>query len=422
MVYLGTDFHDTALTSLERFERAADRIVASLQPDDSPLDGVVVLATCNRFEVYLETDKFHQSIDFVSDAISKELGISSDEVKSTLKVLYADAVPKHLFSVAAGLRSMIVGEEEIAGQVKRSLAHSLKLGNSSKGLNQLFQRASSVAKAVTSQTQLGASGRSVITTALELANRKLNSLDGKTALLVGTGAYSRVSVAALERQGIEQIFVYSRAGRAERFAESHVTSPINSEDLAATMAKVDLVVCASGANSAAITTDLAREVSELRVQAGLKQELILIDVALSRDVEPGVAEIDGMFVIDLEQLKKHAPVEHQETIETAEEIINRAADEFETSAASKAVDPVLAALHAHVGIWVDREVDVVRKKSGDEAAVEVEKSLRRVANALLHVPSVKAKELAVEGNHDDYIRAVKILFDIQVNEVKNDLD
>ncbi|AOY56588.1 glutamyl-tRNA reductase [Candidatus Rhodoluna planktonica] len=416
LVYLGTDFRDTALASLEHFERSADEILVALKSDGSPLDGVAVLATCNRFEVYFEASEFHSSVDFASEVIANKLNKTTDEIKGTLKVLYADAVPKHLFSVAAGLSSMIVGEQEIAGQVKRSLGKAHRLGFSSKALNQLFQKASSVAKLVTNTTNLGASGRSVITTALELADKKLQGLSGKTALLVGTGAYSRVSLAAMERQGVEKIYVFSRAGRAEKFAETHHTQPISKADLVETMAKVDLVVCASGNTDPAIDLQLSKEVADLRARRGIRQDLILIDVALSRDVEPLVGSVAGMFVIDLEELKQHAPKEHRETIKSAEAIVNAAAAEFEEQSASNSVDLVLAALHAHVGIWVDREVDAVRRKSGDDAAVDVEKSLRRVANALLHAPSVKAKELAMAGNHEDYIRAVKLLFDIQIGD------
>ncbi|MFM5904521.1 MAG: glutamyl-tRNA reductase [Micrococcales bacterium] len=416
LVYLGTDFHDTPLPRLEQFERAAPQILESLNPQVSGVQGVVLLATCNRFEVYVEADSFHDSLERVTKIIAEQLQEEPQEILSSLKVRYADSVSRHLFSVASGLESMIVGEEEIAGQVKRSLAQAHRLGYSTKVLNQLFQSASNVAKSVSTQTGLGVSGRSIITTALELAATKLAGLENRSALLIGTGAYSRVVVAALLRLGVTDIRVYSRSGRAHKFSENHATTPVAARDLAKTMTEVDLVVSASGNSGYAVDLELARQVAELRA-AAQKPELVVIDVSLAKDVDPLVSHVAGISVIDLEQIKAQAPQQHMDSVEAAKQIVTRAAQDFEETLATHSVDPVLTALRAHVGLWVEKEVETVRKKSGDDAATEVERSLRRVANAILHTPSVKAKELAVEGNHEDYIRAVRLLFDIEVGEV-----
>ncbi|AWR20735.1 glutamyl-tRNA reductase [Aurantimicrobium minutum] len=413
LVFIGTDFHDTPLTDLEKFEAASAQVLNTLSPHDSFLEGVVVLATCNRFEIYFEAESFHDSMDYVTSAVATALGVSSEVVTSMLKVLYGDSVPQHLFSVAAGLESMIVGEEEISGQVKRSLSLAHQRGYVSKNLNHLFQNAASVAKAVTTETGLGASGRSVITTALDVASEELGGIAGKSVLLIGTGAYSRVVSAAIQRQGVDNIFVYSRAGRAEKFSENHETTPVSKEQLVQVMAEVDLVISASGAPGYAVDVTLAQEV--LAYRSG-KSDLVLIDVSLSKDVAPEVSQLEQMSVIDLEQIKHRAPQEHIESVLTAREIIHTAVTDFENSMASRSIDPVVAALRSHIGLWVDEEIESVRRKSGNSAAEEVQKSLRKVTNAILHAPSVKAKELAVDGNHDDYINAVRLLFNIEVNE------
>lgn len=414
LIYLGTDFHETPLTDLEHFETAAEKVLTALRPSESLLEGVVVLATCNRFEVYFEAESFHDSMDYVTTAIARELGIDSTLVTSMLKVLYGDGVPQHLFSVASGLESMIVGEEEISGQVKRSLSRSQKLGCTSKNLNQLFQHAASVAKVVTTKTGLGASGRSVITTALDVAHEDLGGLAQKKTLLIGTGAYSRVVAAAVQRLGVNEIYIYSRSGRAEKFSENHETIPVARDQLNSIMAEVDLVVSASGAKGFAVDEKLAVEVAHLRVN---KPPLVIIDVSLSKDVAPEVSRVEGITVIDLEHIKDRAPQEHLDSVITAREIIHGAVKDFESSMASRTIDPVVAALRAHIGIWVEEEIESVRRKSGSTAADEVQKSLRKVTNAILHAPSVKAKELAMDGNQADYVRAVRLLFDIEVNEL-----
>jgi glutamyl-tRNA reductase len=315
--------------------------------------------------------------------------------------------------VASGLESMIVGEEEISGQVKRSLSQAHRHGYASKNLNHLFQNAATVAKSVTTETGLGASGRSVITTALDVAGEHLKGFEGKKALLIGTGAYSRVVAAALQRMRVEEIYVYSRSGRAEKFSNNHETHPVRKDQLVEVMSEVDLVVSASGAQGFAVDEVLAREVASLRSS---QSPLILIDVSLSRDVAPEVSGVGGMVVIDLERIKDRAPQEHVDSVLTAREIIHSAVSNFEESMASRTIDPVVAALRAHIGVWVEEEIESVRRKSGNGAADEVQKSLRKVTNAILHAPSVKAKELAIDGNHQDYIRAVRLLFDIDVND------
>ncbi|MDH6423559.1 glutamyl-tRNA reductase [Aurantimicrobium minutum] len=413
LVYLGTDFHDTPLSELEKFESASAEVLNALNPNDSVLEGVVVLATCNRFEIYFEAESFHDSMDYVTSVVASSLGVPSDEVASMLKVLYGDSVPQHLFSVASGLESMIVGEEEISGQVKRSLTQAHQRGFVSKNLNHLFQNAASVAKAVTTETGLGASGRSVITTALDVASEELGGITGKSVLLIGTGAYSRVVTAAIQRAGVDNIFVYSRAGRAEKFSENHDTTPVNKDQLVQVMAEVDLVISASGAKGYAIDETLAQEV--LAHRSG-KSDLVLIDVSLSKDVAPAVSQLNRMSVIDLDQIRHRAPQEHIDSVLTAREIIHTAVTNFENSMASRSIDPVVAALRSHIGLWVDEEIESVRRKSGNSAAEEVQKSLRKVTNAILHAPSVKAKELAVDGNHEDYINAVRLLFNIEVND------
>jgi len=413
LVYLGTDFHDTPLADLEHFETTAEQITASLHTKDAPIDGVVVLATCNRFEVYFEADSFHESVDHVTQIIAQHLNVDASVTSSMLKVLYGDSVPQHLFSVAAGLESMIIGEEEISGQVKRSLSRSQQFGVASKNLHKLFQQAATVAKSVTSETGLGASGRSVITTALEIAGAKIGSLSGASALLIGTGAYSRVVSAALERMNVCDISVYSRAGRAQKFSASRDLVPITADQLDETLARVDLVVSASGTNGYAITSELAERIATMRGEA---RDLICVDVSLSKDIDPEVSQIAGFDVIDLEHIKQRAPKEHFDSLSTAREIIRNAVEDFENELASRSIDPVVAALRAHIRAQVDQEVEHVRRKSGPEAAHSVQRSLKRVTNALLHTPSVNAKELAANGKQDEYVRAVRLLFDIEVSE------
>lgn len=414
LVYLGTDFNETPLVHLEKFERAASGVLASLTAEQNPLDGAVVLGTCNRFEVYFEADSFHDAVDFVTGRIAEQLQIEPQAAGLMLRVLYGDSVSQHLFSVAAGLESMIVGEEEIAGQVKRALAESHAQGGSTKNLNKLFQSAATVSKTVSSETGLGASGRSIITTALDIATERLGGLEGASVLLIGTGAYSRVVNAALERHGVNEVAVFSRAGRAEQFSLNRETTPVAPDELLDWLGRVDLVVSASGANGYVIDAELARRVIARR---RADYPLICIDVSLSRDIAPEVSVLPEFDVIDLEHIRERAPKEHYESLVTARDIIRDAVNEFEQELLARSIDPVVAALRAHIASIVDDEVAAVRRKAGEEVADDVQRSLRRMTNTFLHTPTVSAKRLASAGKHDEFTRAVRLLFGIEVHDV-----
>jgi glutamyl-tRNA reductase len=412
LVFVGTDFHDTPLSDLEKLERRADQIRDRLASEDSPLDGVVVLATCNRFEVYFEAKSFHESLDYTIAQVADELQLDLDSASSLLKVLYGSTLVQHLYSVASGLESMIVGEAEISGQVRRALSSSQAAGLATSNLQRLFQTASGVSKEIVTETGIGASGRSVVSAALDLAKEKLGSLAGKQALIIGTGAYARVVSAALKRAEVSKIGVFSRSGRQRQFALSHELYPVPTENLIQEIALADIVVSASGSQGFAVDLEMAQQVSLIRED----KPLIFIDVALSRDIAPEVNQIVGFEVIDLEMLRQHAPAEHLDAVISAQEIVRRSVDEFDQELRSRVADPVIAALRAHIGLWVEQEVESVRKKSGEEAAKDVARSLQRVTNAILHTPSVKVKDLAKNGNHQDYLNAVQLLFGLELSE------
>jgi len=400
------------MADLERLDRASGAVLERLGTEQSIVQGAVILATCNRFEVYYETENMERALEFITETVSTASGIDPVHLAELAISTRQAAVPQHLFAVSSGLRSMIVGEEEISGQVKRAMAKSQGLGLATKSLNLLFQTAAKVSKQVTSNTSVGATGRSVVSAALELATSNFGETTTKRALLIGTGAYARVAVATLERQGFAEIFVYSRTGRAAVFSQTHPTTPISRDQLHSVMAEVDLVVCASGLGQYAIEVSLAEAVAATRADHENSNDLILIDVALARDIAPEVGHVAGMHLIDLDRLKLEHTDAHSESIESAELIVANAVESFEKTLQSNAIDPIVAALHQHFGHWVENEVAAVRRKAGDETADVVAKSLRRVTKGLLHAPSMRAKEMTLEGNQDEYLRALNLLFEI----------
>jgi len=423
-VLLGANYNDIPLEQLESLERHTDQIRKNLLVSSSPnaIAGGVLIGTCNRFEVYLDTENFHSAVDDTIRVVSDVSGLDADYVSKVLRVSYGSSVAQHLYSVASGLESMIVGEGEIAGQVRRSLKDAQDDDHATSPLQSLFQTASSVAKKVATDTGLGVAGRSIISAGLDIYAEKHGGLAGRQALIMGTGAYARVIVAALQRADCHNILVYSSSGRAQTFSDGHDTCAIEHDELTEALARVDLVITASGSQTHSVTPKLATDALARKGELGMEPTLHIIDVALAASVAPPVYDMAGVEVLDLDHIRLHAPVEHSEAILQAREIVASAVADFESEQAARSVDPMISALRAHVGTWVDEEVDRVRRRSGDDTANEVARSLSRVTNALLHTPSINAKELAKTGNHDDYVKAVRTLFGIDLNQVATEND
>lgn len=371
----------------------------------------IVLATCNRFEMYsaAEDPAFAQEHLFRQLAASSELPLAL--VASSFKLLTGPAVAEHLFSVAAGLDSAVVGEREIAGQVRRSLSEAQSRFAVPGPLVRLFQSASRTAKDVGSQTALGSQGRSIVSVALDLADDS-SALEwaARKAVVFGTGAYAGVTMALLHERGVTDIAVYSGSGRAVDFAAARGGRAADS--LAEALGSADLVVGCSGSENRLSASVLA-QIREHSGAAG--SPLSVIDLALSRDFDPAVAELPGVELLTLETVRLAAPSEQESALAQAQSIVSRAAADFELSIAARSVDTAIVALRKHTMAVLDAEMERVRAQHGCTAAAEeVEFALRRMVKQLLHGPTVRAKELAAAGQQSEYIAALQALYGIEI--------
>lgn len=416
LVLIGASHHNLVLSDLELLERNATQIrdrLFTTPTAETGISGGVLVATCNRFEVYFETEVFHSTVDYVLRTISEISGLGLGQTNHSLQVSAGFAVVEHLFSVASGLDSMIVGESEIAGQVRSSFTLAQRKKTTTPLFEQLFQRALATSKIVTSSTGLGAAGRSIVDVALNVVESRYGAIAGKHAIVLGTGAYARVAVAALRRRGCEEISIYSASGRARQFSETHNTMAIPHDGLSGALASTDLVVGCSGNATSIVNADF---VSAARGDKFLP----MIDVALSSDFASDVRTLGSVDLIDLDVVRVNAPKEHGQVIEQAMDIVQKAVVKFENEQSARTMDPAIAAMRAHVGILIDLEVKRVRDRVGDEIAADVEFSLHRVTNALLHTPSVRARSLVHDGDQKDYRTALQVLFGIDVETPEDD--
>lgn len=409
-ILVGADFHDAPLSFLEAGELRSEALRQRLASQSEVLAGSVVVSTCHRLEVYAEAPDLYPSLDAIVASLAETLDQSVAVTGRIFRVLYESSVTRHLFSVASGLEAMVVGETEITGQIRRSVDRAREQGTLTPGLVRLFDRAISASKRVHTDTGINDSGRSLIDAALDVASGTLPPPYQVRALIIGTGAYARVVRAGLARRGVTDMSVYSPSGRAEAFASTHGLTAVALDGLTDALASVDLVVAASGQSGYVVTLDMVRETLSRNNSA-----LTFIDLALARDIHPGISELSGCDVVALDDLRDATDGVNRRSVWRAERLVDDFARAFADEERSRSVDPLVTALRESIAQRVREEIEQVRRRHGDDAAGVVEKSLRRVTNSLLHTPTTRGKDLAMSGEHEDYAKAIRTLFDVEAS-------
>jgi glutamyl-tRNA reductase len=413
LVLVGASHHDVTLDELARLSSAEQTLLPRLVA--SPvISGAAVLATCNRFEVYLDALRFHDGVDTAIAAIATEAGLERDFVVDAMRVTVDTSAVQHLFAVASGLESMVVGEDEISGQVRQALMTAQQGGTASPVLQRLFQRALATSKSVSHVTGLGAAGRSVVTVGLDVLDQRHGSLRGRRALVLGTGSYARIVVAALRRAGCEQIEVYSSSGRAGAFAGSHGVTAVATDGLAVALRRADVLIGCSGAPHPLVDGPL------LDTSRDGLPVLPVLDLALSPDLDPKAHRRGDVDVIDLAVIHEFAPREHSSAVLQAQDLVLDAVGEFERLETGRSADRVVVAMRSHVMKIIEQEMQTIRRRVDADTADHVSAALHRVARTILHVPTVRAQELARSGDVDAYRHAVHTLFGIDVHHVGDD--
>lgn len=399
------------LETVAQLSAAATELApATLQACDN-INGTVVLSTCNRFEIYADVASPLSAATELVHQLSSHSGVPAHLLDSKLLRFEGRAVIDHLFSVGAGLDSAVVGEREIAGQVRRALTQAQQQKTTTGNLTRLFESATRAAKDVGSQTALGAQGKSVVSVALDLADDLMQanrSWQDQEVVLFGTGAYAGVTLALLRERGVKHIKVYSTSGRAADFAQKRGVQAISTEELEQALRQADVLVGCSGSG-----TQLAAErLAALRVP---RHPLIAIDMALTHDFDPALAELSDVELITLESVRMAAPDEQSLAVYEARKIVARSAEEFDASQRERDADQAIVALRRHTQQVLEAEVAKVRSQHGCTAAAnEVELAMRRMMRQLLHVPTVRARELAAEGRTEEYVQALNTLYGLEL--------
>ena len=421
LLVVGASYRTTPVATLERLAVApAERNQLVAQLVAQPYIGeAVVVSTCNRVEIYAAVSGFHGGLGDICTVLATHAGYPPAELANHLYVHYDGAAVDHVFRVAAGLDSMVIGEAQILGQLRDAYHAATDADAAGRLLHELMQQALRVGKRAHTETGIDRAGQSVVTAALQLAATQLpGGLAGRPALVVGAGAMGALAVATLSRTGAGALSVTNRgADRAARLAASYGATAVPIEDLAAAVAGVDVVVAATASTTPVLTrTVLTRALTE---RAGRRTDpLVLLDLAVPRDVEPEVAELPGVLVVDIDRLATELPAGPAAADARAvAEIVTAEVETFVTWLRGADVAPTVAALRGRADEVVGAELRRLAKRRPElteEQRGEVAHTLHRVVQRLLHSPTVRVRQLAAEPGGDQYTALLRELFDLDV--------
>ncbi len=429
VLLVGISHRSAPVSVLERIAVAdTDRpkLIAKLQTSAHISESMIV-STCNRIEVYAVVDTFHGALADVGALLAEHSGMDLNELTRHAYVRYSEAAAEHLFAVASGLDSMVVGEQQILGQIRTAYAVSDGQKAAGRALHELAQQALRVGKRVHTETGIDRAGASVVSVALDRAATVLGAseaggsgLAGRTAVVVGAGSMGGLSVAHLTRSGIGRVVVANRTrDRAERLADTVRAAGVDAAtveltDLPTALADADVLIACTGAVGAVVT--LADAHLALAARGSAPRPLVVCDLGLPRDVEPAVAGLPGVTLLDIATLKADPGAGAAAAdADAAREIV---AGELATYLAGQRlaeVTPTVTALRQRAAEVVEGELLRLESRLpglDDPQRDEVARTVRRVVDKLLHAPTVRVKQLASTPGGDAYAAALRELFEL----------
>jgi glutamyl-tRNA reductase len=413
VLVVGLSHRSASVELLERTAVADDDIdkLLSLVSATESVDEAVVLATCNRLEVYADVRKFHGGVQELTDALVQRTGVPLADLADHLYVHYEDRAVQHLFEVASGLDSMVVGEQQILGQLRTALQTAREAATVGRSLGPLIEHALRAGKRAHAETGIDRAGRSLVSVALELAHQSLDGLSDRTAALVGAGSMSALTATTLRRRGIGALVVVNRTpANAQRLAKSVEATVLPIGSLVDVVAEADLLVSCTGA----VGTVISAEAVATAMRRRPDRPLFVIDLALPRDVDPETKSLPGVTVIDLESLR--SVLEDDEVardVEAARHIVTHEVGSHLSRQRAERVAPTVVALRTRAQQVVDAELARLEARLpdlDDRTRRELTTAVSRVVDKLLHTPTVRVKELAESPGGDSYAEALRELF------------
>ena len=419
--------HKTAPVALrERLALPEGRAVSVLTElvAHAAIHEAVAVSTCNRTELYLVASDAVEAESEALSALSRQAGIPPTELIASLYSLRGMDAARHLFAVAAGLESMIVGEAEVQGQVKRAYELALVEGVTGPITNRLFRDALGAGKRARTETGIGRSRVSVSSVAVELARALLGELSSRRVLVIGAGENGELTAKALRERGVETVFVANRRyDRAIGLAQRFNGKAVRFDDLPAELVRADIVVSSTGSPHQIVGSDELALVVEQRQG----RPLLLIDIAVPRDIDPTVRELQGITLYDMDDLQREVARNmngREAEAAKARVIVEREVERFAEWLASLDVVPTVAALRQRgeeIVQRVLRENEPRWERLGEADRRRVEAMARSIVNRLLHEPTLRIKSAAERGGSYVHLQALRELFALDPQALDDEL-
>ena len=416
VLVVGISHKSAPVELLERLALDADgttKLIADVMSGEHVSEATAIV-TCNRLEVYAEVDRFHGSVEDLSGLLVARARQPTESLLPHLYVHYDEGAVSHLFQVASGLDSMVVGEGQILGQTREALRVGQEHGTVGPALNALFQQALRVGKRAHAETDIDRAAPSLVTAALE---RSSVPVAGARTLVIGAGAMASLAVAHLSRSGAASISVLNRtAARAERLAEEYAATSVPLHALVDELATADIVISCTGAPE-----PLVRLADVVTARGGSDRPLTVIDLALPHDVDTSLADLPGVQLVNLAGLAAELRgLEATAGVDDVRTIVGQEISAFLAVRRQASVTPTVVALRSMATSVVDAEMDRLASRLpdlDDATRAEVLHTVRRVADKLLHEPTVRVKELADAEPAVSYTAALAELFRLDPDAV-----
>jgi glutamyl-tRNA reductase len=422
LTMVGVSHRTAPLELRERFVFASDRVPVALTDlaDGRSATEAVLLSTCNRTEIYAIAPDGAEGEGSLRELLARRFGAPVGECDHLMYERRGREAAEHLFRVAAGLDSMMLGEPQIQGQVREAYQQAAAVSGE-RGpvvgpvLNRLFQQALGVGGRVRSETELGRGAASAPTAAVELARKIFGSLRDRRALVVGAGEMSEATLECLRSEGVASTLVTSRTyGRAAEVAERWRGRAIEWDELGAELRSVDIVICSTAAPHPVLTVDAVRAA----FPGGAPRPICIVDIAVPRDVEPEVGAETNIFLYNLDDLKQVVDANvgrRRSELPRAEALVAEGADEFWRWHTSLAVVPTIRDLRARGEELRRAEVARVLRRLGhlpEEDREAVDQMTRALLNKLLHGPTVRLREAVGNGRGASALDEIRYLFEL----------
>lgn len=395
----------------------------------------LILSTCNRVEIYAVVDAFHGGLSAIGQVLAEHSGLSMGDLTKHAYVRYSEAAVEHLFAVASGLDSAVVGEQQVLGQVRRAYATAESNRTVGRILHELAQRALAVGKRVHAETSIDDAGASVVTVALQIAAQRLagpdagspTALTGRTATVIGAGSMGGLSAAHLVRAGVRHVNVVNRSlPRAQRLAATIAAQGVRSramslDELPVALAAADVVISCTGAVRPVVSLADVHHALAAAQRDEFAEPLVLCDLGMPRDVDPAVAGLPGVSVIDMDRVQREPSARAAAAdADAARRIVAAEVAAYLVNQRMAEVTPTVTALRQRAADVVDAELlrlDSRLPGLDDAQRDEVARSVRRVVDKLLHAPTVRIKQLAGAQGGNTYAEALRELFELDPQSV-----